>query len=363
MNAAIACAFALVVTTFVKSAGVTPQERFAFPMPRETGALVVGDEPLSHAEADEYIGFYEYYFEMRLAPADRTAYKALIARKWRTDTAFRRGLRATSEAYRATRAMPYLEASRLRTQRRAAGSLEQTMLAAIGGAAQQPTEVLNQIRSLAQGGDEEARWLLRQVETFEAPVVTSMNILARPFTRQHVDALVDLLVFRANAVAGALVIEASEAMRDSMRDFLIAQWNKDAARQPDIYLWLTDVKADWQAIEHAERAWPHGAITPYQRHRVLRDWAQQTRSWFPALARSADARLEQYRLYVARMSPAEMSMELGLVAQSAAVAQQAAQSLRNQITAAHVVNLNGIEGLGGGRVWEYRLLKGVPAAP
>lgn len=54
------------------------------------------------------------------------------------------------------------------------------------------------------------------------------------------------------------------------------------------------------------------------------------------------------------MSGQEMQMELNLMQQRIAVDQQSMVSLRAQLTKAHVVNMNGIEGMGGGREWESR---------
>ncbi len=319
-----------------------------------TGSPIVPntDPPFERSVLNDYIAYMEWYFEMRFSSADRQRYEAFLINDWITNPTYRNNLLVTAREMRRVRMLPYLAATGERANARAAGATEAAMLQMAGGG--QPRELLNAIKASANGGLEESRFLLGVIEKAERPLVQRRDMSAQPFTRQHVDSLTDLLIFRANAVAGKPVVEPTEQMRDQVQDFLISYWNANPKRQGEIWLWLFGAHVDWHAIKHAGYAWPTSATTPYRTKLAIRNWAEQAAAWFPDLKPHAERRIAEYDAYVARMSMAEIEMEMNIQRGQITRDQSAVASLKNQMTKQHVVNMNGIEGIGGGREWEYR---------
>jgi hypothetical protein len=301
---------------------------------------------------DDYVAFMEWYFEMRFTPEERARYDVYLINDWNTNPVYRNNLLVTAKEMRRVRSLPYLVATGERANTRASGATEAAMLQMAGGG--QPRELLNAIKASAASGLEETQFLLAVIEKAERPLVRRRDMTAQPFTRQHVDSLADLLAFRANAVAGKKVIEPTESMRDQLQTFLIDYWNANPKRQGEIWLWLFGAHVDWHAIKHAGYAWPTTVTTPYRTRLAVRNWADQVATWFPDLKTHADRRIAEYNAYVAKMSIAEMEMEMNIQRGRMARDQAAVTSMRNQMTKQHVVNMNGIEGIGGGREWEYR---------
>lgn len=321
---------------------------------RPTGSAIVPNTSpaFERGVLDDYVAFMEWYFEMRFTPEERARYDAFLINDWNTNPVYRNNLLVTAKEMRRIRSLPYLVATGERATTRASGATEAAMLQMAGGG--QPRELLNAIKASAASGPEETQFLLAVIEKAERPLVKRRDMTAQPFTRQHVDSLADLLAFRANAVAGMKVIEPTEAMRDQLQAFLIDYWNANPKRQGEIWLWLFGAHVDWHAIKHAGYAWPTSATTPYRTKLTIRNWADQIAIWFPELKGHADKRIAEYNAYVAKMSIAEMEMEMNIQRGQMTRDQATVNSMRNQMTKQHVVNMNGIEGIGGGREWEYR---------
>jgi hypothetical protein len=348
------CALSAVLFVFAPTLSAQVSPVYVEPAPNRSRQLVAAPL-LTESMLDGYVGLMEWYFELRFSPDERAQYDAFLIDDWRTNPTYRENILAGGRRLQAIRAQAFLQASSERASARASGAQEQAMLQMLGGGGA-PRELRNVIRASAAGGQAESQFLLRTIESHERPLVQTRDRSAMPFTRQHVDALTDLLVFRANAVAGRRVIQSTEAMRDQMRRFLVEYWNANPTRHAELSLWLSGSRTSWQVIQHAGSRWPSQAMTPYQLRRELRSWADQVSTWFPALRDIARVRVDEYTAYVARMPVAEMAMELQLQSQRFALDASAVTSLRSQLVKQHAVNLNGIEGIGGGRVWEYRTI-------
>lgn len=315
--------------------------------------IIPGTPAFTSALADDYIDYMAWYFDIRFSPSQRQRFTDFLKSDWIASAQYRTNIIETSKAYRAIRRTPFLQAESQRAQIKASGAQADAMRMMIDQNAP-PQELHNLIKYNAARGNLESQWLADAIEAATRPLVSTRDFSAKPFTRREVDALADLLAFRANAVVGRRTIEPTESMRDALQAFLVDFWNRNSSRHGELYLWLFSSRASWAEIVHNGRSIPTRPTTPYQLRREIRDYAAQTALWFPKLRPYSDRRIAEYEAYVARMTPAEMQMELNLMQQQAAVAKQSAQALRNQLVKTHVVNMNGIEAIGGGREWEYR---------
>ena len=331
--------------------------------------LVNLSPPITQKMADSYTNFQEWHFELRFTPEQRQKYQAFLVedlKKGRLVDDVRQSVGIVDNAKKSD----WMTLFNFHSQQKSKDEIEESTEQMLNNGQIHGDGIKAQTRKEAKNGYLSSAFLLKTVADYKKPLIGDGNIHTSLFRRQ-IDATFEWTAFRITMVAGKKVIEANDESRNLMEQRLIKTWN-DNKNNPNklanFRSWLELNVNNWLVWRIGDYSY-FARLTPYQKKSQLAEWGQEVLGFAPEMKPYVDARIKEYKDYVAKMSNEEIKSEFELKKKSdakfAAKIQQMQNDMRNtQQTFAqmrqsmldfHVANLNISENIGNtGYVWQIK---------
>lgn len=321
------------------------------------------------ANLDAYQKFQEFHFEFRFEPEQSQRYRALLEKDYAAGRLVT-DIDQASETVAKWTANNQLNMWSTHCNLRQADDIEFSTEQMLNNGTINGTGVAAGTRREAKDGCESSRYLLATVQAYRKPVRGDGNIYTSLF-RKEIDSFYEWTAVRAAATTGKKIWDGSPESRRSVEAEVVKHWDalkSDRAKQRTFkdYLgshlidWLT-----WRICDYSLLA----RMSKFEQREIVDLWARQIEPIFPKLKPQFDARKEEFRLFVSKLSEQELREEFARKQMKNAqfaefmrkrqaegqALQQTVSQIRQSMLEFHIANLNIAENSGNsGFVWTLK---------